>query len=276
MTGAADHRIGTVLLDVNGTLVPSVPRRGAPAPETSGAFRHAVREVRAAGIRVGLCSDSPVEQLREFGRAIGLGPPATFPVLAENGNVVAGERIRVLTPFPGRDAVRAQVAECADRHGLRHGGELRAPEFGGTPLPPGAWGLGANRRASLSVFGPVPFVAAVERHLTRWAARNSVTLAVEPSPARTYAGIHPYAPIRLGKRRALAGLAAEGLRDVLLVGDSPADWIPGVPGVRSAFVAGAALPAEAEAGAWHRSREPELAGVLDILRRVAAAERAAQ
>ncbi|MEV0265863.1 hypothetical protein AB0I49_31645 [Streptomyces sp. NPDC050617] len=268
MSGGPGDRIDTVFLDVNGTLVPSVPRSGAADPRTSVAFREGVRALRSAGVRVGLCSDSPLEQLWEFGRAIGLGTPPDFPVIAENGNVAADGTVRVMTPFSRRTAIAERMAELARQSGLRRVADVLAPEFGGSAPAAREWGFGANRRASLSLFGPADFIESAIRHLTEWALRDRWELSVDISPARTFAGLHPYSPTRLGKRRAFAELAAAGERNMLMVGDSAADWIPDVPGVRSAFVAHSDVPAEAATGAWHFSDRPVLAGVIDILGKV--------
>ncbi|OKJ99768.1 hypothetical protein AMK26_27635 [Streptomyces sp. CB03234] len=257
-----------MLLDVNGTLVPSLP---GPPPDAA-AFAPVARLARllgSAGIRVGLCSDSPLEQLWAFGRVVGLGTPPGFPVVAENGNVVAvGGAVRVMTPFPARQRIRTEVAAVASAHRLVRAEDATAPEFGGVPPARHAWAFGANRRASVSVFGPPEFIGAAERHLTGWAVRHRVDMSVELGPDRTYLGIHPYARTRLGKRRALARLAREEHRHVLMVGNSPADWVPDAPGVTCAFVGDADIPDDVREAAWYVSGRAGLDGVVDILDQV--------
>ncbi|MDI5961479.1 HAD family hydrolase [Streptantibioticus silvisoli] len=258
----------TVLLDVNGTLVPSVARPPEQGPALRR-FRALVRRLTAAGVRVGLCSDSPLEQLRELGTGIGLEAAPGFPVIAENGNVVAdGAAVRVVTPFPALPQVRAEVERAAVAHGLRRAADVTAPEFGGGPPAPGTWAFGANRRASAGVFGPPDFVRDAARCVALRCGDDGVEVSVGLSPDGSCAGIHPYAPAELGKRTTLARLAGERGRRVLMVGNSPADWIPGVPGVACAFVADDSVPDDVRDAAWYVSPGEDLEGVVDILGRV--------
>jgi hypothetical protein len=258
-----------VLLDVNGTLVPSRPAR-PPSRDEVDRLAVALAPVRDAGIAVGLCSDSPLERLRDFGHHIGRGAPGTFPVVAENGNVVDLGTPRVTAPFPWRTAVRSLVTRLARERGLVRGADVSAPEFGGRPVEDGAWAFGADRRASVSVFGPRDLVAEAGPYLTGWARDNAVEMSVDCAPRNGFVGVHPYAPTTTGKRRALGVLAREGHRP-LMVGDSAADWAPPASGVRCAFVGGTTVPARILAQAWYVSGRPEIDGVIDILRRVAAA-----
>jgi hypothetical protein len=254
-----------VLLDVNGTLVPSLPG-GRPDPLSLRRFRSLVDRLTGMGVAVGLCSDSPLEQLWEFGGDIGLGEAPGFPVVAENGNVAALDgAVRILTPFPARRSIRAGVAKAAAEHRLRRVGDVTAPEFGGSPPASGQWAFGANRRASVSVFGAPDFIDAVQQEVTGWSADNGVPVSVEVSPDRSCAGIHPYARAELGKRTALAQLASREPKRILLVGNSPADWVPDVDSVRCAFVADPVVPGYVRDAAWYASQKAELEGVIDIL-----------
>ncbi|MFF4924762.1 hypothetical protein ACFY4B_29580 [Kitasatospora sp. NPDC001261] len=265
MTGPGHEPFAVVLLDVNGTLVPSVPS-GPPDALALQRFRRLVRHLTSAGVAVGLCSDSPLRQLREFGTRIGLGTAPGFPVIAENGNVIAVDgTVRVTTPFPALRSLRAEVAEAAAAHGLTRVGDAVAPEFGGRPPTGRTWAFGANRLASASVFGPPDFVHDVRHRLTGWSAGSRVAVSVELGPGGSYAGIHPYPRTESGKRVALAGLAARDPRSTLLVGNSPADWVPGVPGVRCAFVADPAVPRHVRDAAWYVSPAADLEGVVDVL-----------
>lgn len=254
-----------VLLDVNGTLLPSGASTG-PVTQAGSGFTAAVRDLRAAGARVGLCSDSPLEQLRVFGSAIGLGDPGAFPVAAENGNVLAvGAEPRLLVGLSAAAGIRATIVGVAASYGLKQAADAVAPEFGGSPLGEREWAFGANRRASVSAFGPAEFIAAAGAALTdraRWAG-----ISVDASPRHRYLGVHPYPLIGAGKRRALTALAGAG-HHVLMVGNSLSDWVPAEKGVRCAFVADPALPAYVRASAWFCSPRPDLAGVVDVLTRV--------
>ncbi|MBC2874261.1 MULTISPECIES: HAD family hydrolase [Streptomyces] len=266
MTGRDHEPFAVVFLDVNGTLVPSEP--GVP-PEAFSlrCFRGLVRRLTSLGVAVGLCSDSPLEQLWEFGVRIGLGTAPEFPVIAENGNVVAvGGAVRVITPFPALPDLRAEVTRTAVAHGLARVGDVAAPEFGGRPPFGREWAFGANRRASASVFGAPDFIRDVRQRVTEWCAENHCDISVGVGPDGSYAGIHPYARVELGKRVALAELAArDPMERTLMVGNSLADWVPGVPGVGCAFVADTAVPQYVRDAAWYVSPKSDLEGVIDVL-----------
>ncbi|MFG2939703.1 hypothetical protein [Streptomyces sp. NPDC048282] len=268
MKERAHDLFDVVLLDVNGTLVPSVPDGRTDAIAMSH-FCSLVGQLTSMSVAVGLCSDSPVEQLRTFGRSIGLGRSSWFPVVAENGNVVAvGSELEVIAPFPALPHIRAEVAKTAARCGLRQVGDVTAPEFGGSTPTRQEWAFGANRRASASVFGAPLFIQRVQQSVTEWSARHRVDASVELSPDGAYAAIHPYAHAELGKRRALAQLAAREPTRTLLVGNSPADWVPHVEGVSCAFVADTSIPEHLRDAAWYASQKTDLEGVIDILQRV--------
>ena len=260
--------IDTVLLDVNGTLLHGGSSPYLPKGQWER-LREAVGLLRADGLAVGLCSDSPLEQLREFGERIGLGSTPAFPVVAENGNVVSlrGE-VRVMAPFPAAAAVRALVGGIAAAQGLEQREDVAAPEFGGPPPGHRGWAFGDNRRTSVSVFAPPSLVTAAARSLARWADDRGTELGLDCSPRHGFLGVHPYAPCQVGKRRTLEALAREGHR-LLMVGDSPADWVPVGRGVRCAFVANTTVSEPVRAAAWFVSTRPGPGGVLDVLRRVA-------
>ncbi|MFJ2111395.1 hypothetical protein ACIOEX_05675 [Streptomyces sp. NPDC087850] len=264
---APDELPRTILLDLNGTLIPSSP--GAPQ-DTAGLRKvgQLAQELGAAGSVVGLCSDSPLEQLWEFGQDIGLGEPREFPVVAENGNVADIDgRVRVMTPFAARKQVRSTVAALASEHGLQQADETLAPEFGGVRPGRDQWAFGANRRASVSVFGPRDFLVTVGQRLRDWAGGNHTEISTESSPDGRYLGIHPYRRVDLGKQRTLATLAS-GQKELLMIGNSLADWVPACYGVRCAFVADSNIPDDVRAEAWRISEQPDVHGVIDILTRL--------
>ncbi|MFC6093130.1 hypothetical protein [Saccharothrix lopnurensis] len=252
-----------VLLDVNGTLVPA----GATEVDR-GALAGVVEAVEGLRGRaqVGLCSDSPLRSLRDFGTSLGLAEG--FPVVAENGNVTRiGGVTRVRVPFPGLAEVRAVIAGTATEHGLRRRGEQESPEFGGAPVEPGVWAFGAGRVASVAVFAEGSFVEAAGRRVAEWAA-DRAPLAVDSSPAHGFLGVHPYPVLRSGKAAALTALAEAGWEPVM-VGDTMSDWVPPGTGVRCGFVGGALVTAEVRAAAWALARSPGAEGVAELLRRIA-------
>lgn len=255
-----------VLIDVNGTLVPH-RTPGPPPPHTAARLAEAVALAHAADVPVGLCSDSPAEQLRSLGRAIGLGP-GRFPVVAENGGIVERADGTVHTrPFPYRRTVRALVSRRVRATGLRRAEDIVRPEFGGSRPPQGMWAFGANRRSSVSVFLPPHLVLDLARYLTTWARRAGVRLSVDAAAHHSYLGIHACVPLRSGKREALAQLARAG-HEVVMVGDSLSDWVPPGAGVRCAFVADASVPAAVRAGCWYVAEGPGAEGVIEVLQRV--------
>jgi hypothetical protein len=258
-----------VLLDVNGTLIPS-GSRGRWDSAYEHQFSYLVGKLATRGIDVGLCSDSPLEQLWRFGHDIGLRGTPHFPAVAENGNVVAidGE-ISIFAPFPAREHIEEFVELVAAELGLHRTADVSAPEFGGTVPAEGQWGFGQNRRASVSIFGPPNFVDQVRCRLIAWSGINDVCASIRLSSDQSYAVIHPYSCTEIGKRRAVARLTERESALILMVGNAIADWIPGVEGVRCAFVADAApLPAEVQESAVYCSPRPDLGGVIDILYRV--------
>jgi hypothetical protein len=262
---------GTVFLDVNGTLLPATgPRIGEAS--VWARFRVLVGLLRDAGMVTGLCSDSPLESLRAFGQAVGLGEPGGFPVVAENGNVVeSGGTVRILTPFPARTRVRTFLVRLARSHGLTQRPDLLAPEFSGAAMDGGSWALGLHRRASVSIFAPPPYITAAAGSLLDWAAKERIELSVDSSPQHSFLGVHPYAERWSGKSRALAGLAGRG-HQLFMIGDSVADWVPPGLGVRCGFVGGAEIPYAIRSAAWARSAKPDLEGVLELLERLLALE----
>ncbi|MGA4845768.1 hypothetical protein ACOBQB_05705 [Streptomyces sp. G5(2025)] len=256
---------------MNGTLLPS----GTSSSHASRRVRRLLREALALsyarGYAVGLCSDSPLEQLGEFGERVGLGAASTFPVVAENGNIVSFDgAVRLMTPFPASGAVRGIVGDVAAAHGAERLKDTSSPEFGGTPVSHRTWAFGANRRASVSVFAPPPLITEAARTLAGWARDHGVELGLDRSARHGFLGVHPYTPWHSGKRRTLEVLAREGHR-LLMVGDSLADWVPAGRGVRCAFVANAAIPEPVRASAWFVSSRPGPDGVVDVLRRAATA-----
>lgn len=255
----------TVLLDVNGTLLPAGPTPSVDET-TWNDLRAVLTRIRAAGITVGLCSDSPVDSLTRLGSGLDL---VDFPVIAENGNVlVLRGNSRLVSPFPDATSVQSVICNLADAHSLVRLPDVFAPEFGGSVVGEGYWAFGAGRRASLSVFAGPSFIEDAGVHVLGWAHQSGVELSVDSSPHNGFLGVHPYFCRLEGKRKALEELARQG-RKVLMIGDSLADWSPD-PFVCCAFVATAKVPQSVRGRAWAVSDRSDTEGVIDLLLRVLA------
>ncbi|MGX7826351.1 hypothetical protein ACTG9Q_14780 [Actinokineospora sp. 24-640] len=248
-----------VLLDVNGTLVPSGSM--AVADGSLSVVREAAAALRGR-FEVGLCSDSPLAALDAFGRGA-LGLPAAFPVVAENGNLVrVGGPPQVRVAFPGLAEARAVLGEA---NGWRRRLPSRlSPEFGGAPVPAGAWAFGSGRQASISLFADADAVTRSAEAVRAWARSRNHVVSTDPAPRHGFLGVHPYSRLRAGKAAALTELAASG-RGVVMVGNSESDWVPPESGVRCGFVADAHIPPGIRASAWAVARSPGAAGAAELL-----------
>jgi hypothetical protein len=251
-----------VFLDVNGTLLPSDSRDGHVPDSDVALLRAGVATVRQRGWQVGLCSDSPVEQLRAFGRRVGLGED--IPIIAENGNCIAyGDRLVVLRSL-AVGQLKSRVVAIA--HGLGMPvpeGDVVAPEFGGPVIRSrgSIWAFGANRITSLTVFGPRRLIGRLGEVIAARPDRG-----VDCSPDAGYFALHPDGDFRRGKHVTLSQLAAQG-HEVVMIGDSLSDLSPPESGVRCALVSGNQVPRERPT--WYRAGRPLIGGVVQALSEVA-------
>ncbi len=248
-----------IFLDVNGTLIPEDSQHGDIAEADLRDFQTEVSRLTASGIAVGLCSDSPLPQLQQFATKLGL----TGPIIAENGAVVSYGTTRVvLGEVPDRDGIIATINDVAAQHNLERLPDAIAPEFGGeqVDLTNGHYAIGANREATVSVFGSTAFIAQLGQ------AIHPDGCSMDVSPEYGYLGIHPGGNFRDSKRLTLESMATiEGTR-ILMIGNSMSDNTQGEH-IRTAFVGGSMLTEEVAAGTYVSS-QGTIRGVIDILRQV--------
>jgi hydroxymethylpyrimidine pyrophosphatase-like HAD family hydrolase len=208
-----------VFLDVNGTLLPSTSRDGYIAAQDLEAFQNAVIGLEKTGMVVGLNSDSPLPQLRDFSKRIGI-PNA--PIIAENGAVISYKENSIgLRHFDNIDILKSDIRKWAEKNGFSQAENLIAPEFGGNELPAGLWAFGANRTNSISIFGSTDFIAGVRELINKFQTENDINC--DYSPNHGFIGIHAGRDFRQGKAEMLEKLVNEGHR-IVSIGDSVSDY----------------------------------------------------
>lgn len=88
-----------IFIDLNGTLIGDSQKNLNFNQQHLSDFRKLVDELKSKKVIIGLCSDSPLEQLKVLSKRLGLDP--TTPILAENGNLYFnGSEIISLKEFP--------------------------------------------------------------------------------------------------------------------------------------------------------------------------------
>ncbi len=250
-----------IFIDVNGTMIPEGSTDGFISLEEQAALRSAVCEASRNGISVGLCSDSPLPQLQEFAHSLGI----QGPILAENGNVIYhNDKYLILQSLDSIPALKTQITALSDEFGFTQSEDSVAPEFGGSrePHDSHSWSFGANRIASVTVFGPPALINHIHAGLTSSAINN-----VDASPQHGYLAIHPGPNYRVNKGRALDTLSVFG-HSIMMIGNSISDWVDPARGVRCAFVSNAALPDDIALKAAYISERELLGGVIDIIEKV--------
>lgn len=247
-------------IDVNGTLITeSDPNATEIDPEALDLLKLTVVDKRNEGKAVILVSDSPGPQLLMLGQTLGMDDGT----IGENGNIILWKsNLIIVNPLLGRDGLRSQISTVASSQDLQQDTDRIAPEFGGKPLDPRSkrWAFGANRVASISVFGPPGLISALEEQLVLPANTSA-----DCSPNDHFFGIHPGIDFKRNKSRTLAMIAGTG-RKVTMIGNAPSDWTDPSTGVRSTFVEGSRMNDEMKAGSAYISPFPLAQGVADILR----------
>jgi sulfur carrier protein ThiS len=254
-------------IDVNGTLVSeSSPAEKNISPEDIETLKEIIAKKRAEGKAVFLVSDSPGPQLVELGLILGMDEGA----IAELGNVIVWmKNIIVVNPLPEKGAIQTQIRLIAKSQGFQRTKDVIAPEFpGGKSIKKsgGIWAFGANRLASISVFGPEALIESCQEKLI---LPENTTADFNPQDG--FLAIHP--KIALGtdftsnKSYTLAMLAQTG-RQVTLIGNSTSDWTDPATRVRSMFVGGSRINEAMRDQAAYVSQEPLVKGVQDILQRI--------
>lgn len=250
-----------IFLDVNGTLIPEDSQDGSIPPADLRDFQTEVSRLTQSGIAIGLCSDSPLPQLQQFAARLGL----SGPIIAENGAVVSFGTTRVvLGEVPDSERLIARVIDIAQQHRLQRLPDAIAPEFGGEQidLTNGHYAFGANREATVSVFGSTTFITQLGEEL------HPEGCSMDISPEYGYLGIHPGGNFRDSKRQTLSAMANTGETKILMIGNSMSDNVQ-ADNIRTAFVGGSMLTDAAAADErTYISPHTTMRGVIDILRQI--------
>ena len=271
-----------IFIDLNGTLIGDSQKNLNFNQQHLSDFRKLVDELKSKKVIIGLCSDSPLEQLKVLSKRLGLDP--TTPILAENGNLYFnGSEIISLKEFPSSllEVAVTTAQKFADRKKITRANDIVAPEFGGEEIDTNTqWAIGANRTNSFSLFGSRDLIRMVSEELTIIFSNSVVEFGIDCSPEHNYLGLHPIADFRTGKRLALQWvlendpLKPEG---IWMIGDSMSDWMgTDNPSLHSCFVGDpkilngepngvAKITDEVNVGSFKVSDLPALEGVNDIL-----------
>ncbi len=250
-----------VFLDVNGTILPSDSKNGHIADQDLNGFQNAVAELEKTGAIVGLNSDSPLPQLREFAAKLGI-PDA--PIIAENGAVLAyGSKKIVMRSFEDLSDLKASIKALAEKRAMAQADDLIAPEFGGSDLAPEKWAFGGNRSNSLSVFADAGFLKDIKALID--GLYEVGTVSCDYSPEHGFLGVHSGENFRTGKAETLQKLVREG-HEIVSVGDSLSDYAPMPLPNRVVFVQDG-LPADILRQPHVRvSEEKGISGVIETLK----------
>ena len=251
-----------VLLDVNGTLFPDESSDGYMPEEDVRSLRLAIAQAKERGISVGLCSDSPLPQLKEVAEKLDIDGP----ILAENGNILAhANQVLTLQALPNIDAYKEQISLLAAEFEFQQANDCVAPEFGGiqVDVQNSKWGFGANRETSITVFGPSQLIQHLGSHF------NNIQqgLSVDCSPKYNYFAIHPGDNYKHNKGQALNTLSVYG-HHIIMVGNSMSDWVEPDHGVICTFVSDARINPDIAYKAGYISDKPVIKGVIDILENI--------
>lgn len=251
-----------VFLDVNGTLFPDDSTDGYIPAEDILSFKQTVARVKGKGLSVGLCSDSPLPQLQTMAEKLGIDGP----ILAENGNILSyTDQTFVLNALSDIEVFKEHISSVAAKTGFQQADDCVAPEFGGNSVDVEnfQWAFGANRKTSVTVFGPSQLI----QHLGSGFSDPRQDFSIDCSPEYNYFAIHPGKNYKLNKGKSLNTLVAYN-HNVVMVGNSMSDWVEPNRGVLCTFVGGARINPNAADKAGYISEKPVIKGVIDILGKI--------
>lgn len=217
-----------LFLDLNGTLLQ--PGESGVPELLERDLIDAVTEVQAAGIRVGLCSDSPLAPLSELASRWGMNGP----VLAENGDYAsASGRSVAFKRIEKIDQAKNEIRRIATALGYEEKPEMYAVDFDSQqPTLTGSFAFGRGRTASLSCFADPRLIEALREDLRGALQRAGITEAIA---CDFNANCGPYGVVILhagdsvqsGKQDAMDMLVAGGVKKVWMIGDGAADAVRG-------------------------------------------------
>jgi len=248
-----------VFLDVNGTLIPD-DSDGTIDHESLTVFKQVTSELKQKGFEIGLCSDSPLPQLKEFSQKLGL----TGPIIAENGNIISysGKEIKI-NELPDIKSVKGEIQDLAKGLGYQEVDEVVAAEFGGNNIDfsQKQWGFGANRTTSISVFGPGNLITLLGKTFA-----DSEHTTTDSAPEYNYFAIHPN-DLKTNKGNTLS-FFRKSRHSVFMVGNSSSDWVDPELGIQCAFVANAKISPETAIDSFAVSNKTYINGVNSLLQKI--------
>lgn len=254
------HKV--VFLDVNGTLFLDESKDGYIAKKDIQSLKNAIAQAKEKSFSVGVCSDSPLPQLMNFAEKLGIDGP----ILAENGNILSyANQSIILHSLSGIDLLKEQIGTVAHELGFQKIDDCIAPEFGGHPLnnPDTHWSFGANRKTSVTVFGPAQLIEKLGVHTEA----HQEGVSIDCSPEYNYFALHPGKNYKEHKGLILDILSDYGYT-VGMIGNSLSDWVEQDHGVTCMFVNGARISADVIKKSGYISDKPTVKGVIDILEKI--------
>lgn len=249
-----------IFIDVNGTLIADDSTDGKIEPEFLETFKKEVMRLKQNNVKVGICSDSPLPQLIDYSKGLGVDGP----IIAENGNIIYYQGKKIVVRTMNVDGVKSMIQENVKGSDYCKKDDCIAPEFGGGLLTNNSneWAFGANRETSITVFGPVELMEQIA-FLMKGIA--SLTVDLDPSYPNSVV-IHDW-DYKKSKGNTLSALSTFG-HNIIMVGNSMSDWVDPTVKVKCAFVANPRITKDAAKKAAYVSDQPLIEGVIDILKNI--------
>lgn len=266
--GALQEKIATlelpkniIFIDVNGTLFSDDSEDGYIPPEDIALLKKSITDTKSRGVSVGICSDSPLPQLQKLAEQLGIDGP----IAAENGNVLFyQESTFLVNSLPYIDMYKHKIRQKGTELGLLQGNDSVAKEFGGEHSEnlELEWSFGADRVASVTVFGSSKMISLLGELF-----KDDPDISVDCSPEYNFFALHPGKNYKTSKGKTLSTLTFFG-HNILMIGNSMSDWVPGDTGVQCAFVSNHRVSGEVSSQAAYVSDQLLIEGVIDILNRI--------
>jgi hydroxymethylpyrimidine pyrophosphatase-like HAD family hydrolase len=226
-----------IFIDINGTLIPSKinSREDWTNSFPFEDFANKITSLKNLGYKIGLCSDSPLPQMREFAEKIGLDK--NCPIIAENGvlfdkcfnnkeqeiefNLRQGLTNQQITEYKNKI-----ISVCQQ---YTKGEDIIAPEFGGTRPKTKNFNFGANRKKTISVFAPSEIIKTLGKTFTNL-KENSIkdgknyNINCDISPKYEYFAIHAGLNYKNSKSNGFNRfLQSTKCEELIIIGDSESD-----------------------------------------------------
>jgi len=218
------HR-NIILFDINGTILPSEHKYSPAffATEDMIVFRNLLKDFTKLDYSIGLNSDSPLEQMQEFSEESGIHADI---IIAENGAVINGlEYDIVLTSLSQREVqnLKQDISTICEKTITS---SIIAPEFRGGSVSRNECAFGANRKYSLTFFGPEKIIEKIGTEIKKL---HYTSISYDVSPQYNFFAAHKIPPnIESYKQKKSIALLelTKFFDEVVMVGDSKSDITP--------------------------------------------------